>query len=372
VAELAPTDTRAHLVMQLPFPARDVVREDWHEPLAVAIDGAQDTTYPHDLRLQQYAADLGDDIRAALPHRTRSAELSWPGAWIDLWSLEVVCATVVQAVDAETVAGDWPAYREWVEVQREAVRARMTGELGREPLWLGLFHVVQAPASVDALDRLAATLTDKGRRCKLDAFPDVAVRLGLDACVAIPPGRMDVALGVTRMIGAHCVIWAAAMDFDRELLPLLVRANERESLGELEARADRLRETSRRVRAFRAPLGNTATHLSELDGPLWSAIADRWALDPQLEALSGRVDDLQHIHADLIATLTAKHAQRLNRIALALALISGCTAVFAVVQFVIVEPKPTELRVANAIIVLTVAALAGLLWWTIFKRTGPR
>jgi hypothetical protein len=352
--------------MHLPFPTAGIAGLDWRDPTLIAIDGTTDDAHPHELMLQQYADDLGADLLSALPHRTASAELPWPGAWIDRWSLDVACLWVVETRDVG--AAGWADYRARANVRREEVRARAAQLLGREPLWLCLLHVIEMDAAHDELDAAAAALTDNGEPCTLDAFPDVAVRLSLDACVAVRPRDLKVAVGVARMIAVHTAIWAAAMEFDRELLPLLSRTSAHESLRELEQRADRLRETSRRVRAFRAPLANTAAHLSELDGPMWQAIADRWALEPQLDALSGRIDALQQMHADLIAALSTGHAQRLNRIALALALISGCTAVFAVVQFVIVEPKPTEVRIANALIVLAVAALAAWLWWTAVAR----
>jgi hypothetical protein len=370
MGELAPAQTTTHIVMHLPFPAADIGDRAWQDAVRLSIDGTADTTYPHALRLQQYATDLGDDMRAALPHRTGSVELPWRGAWLDRWNFNVVCGSVVEAVDVEVP--DWAGYRDAVYARRQAMRDQATRDLGREPLWICVVHVVQADASSADLDRIAKTLTDNGEPCVLDAFPDVAVRLSFDACAAVPMGRLDVAVGVARMLGVHTAIWAAAMEFDRELLPLLVGTNEKESLAELERRANRLRETSRRVRAFRAPLANTAPHLSELDGPLWQKTADRWALEGQLDALSSRVDALQLIHGDLIATLTAKHAQRLNRIALALTLISGCTAILTFVQFVFVDPTPTEVRVTNAIIVLAVAALALCLWWIASRRTGSR
>jgi hypothetical protein len=125
----------------------DVTGRAWHDPVRLSIDGTADTAYPHDLRLQQYAKDLGDDMRAALPHRIGSAELPWAGTWLDQWSLDVVCASVVESVDVD--AEDWTAYRNQVEVRREAVRAQAAEELGREPLWLCVLHVIQAEAPTD-------------------------------------------------------------------------------------------------------------------------------------------------------------------------------------------------------------------------------
>ena len=61
----------------------DVTGRAWHDPVRLSIDGTADKAYPHDLRLQQYAKDLGDDMRAALPHRIGSAELPWAGTWLD-------------------------------------------------------------------------------------------------------------------------------------------------------------------------------------------------------------------------------------------------------------------------------------------------
>jgi hypothetical protein len=362
-----PAATNVHLVMHLPFPGADVTGQTWRKPVPMAIDGRTDRTFPHDICLQHYADDLANDLRAALPHRTCSAELPWNNAWLERWNLDVVCLCVVEDID--TASGDWATYRKRIDERRFAIRERATTELGREPLWPCLLHVIEAEAPRAQLDEIAAKLTDNGQSCVLDSFPDVAVRFALDACVAIPPQRIDVAFGVARIMAIHTAIWAAAMQFDRELLPLLSRPNENEQLSELERRADRLRETSRRVRAFRAPLANTAAHLNHLDGPLWLALADRWALEPQLDALCSRTDALQHMHTDLIAAVTSKHAQRLSRIALALALISGCTAIFAIVQFVIVEPKPTEVRIANVAVVTVVAAIAASLWWASFERT---
>jgi hypothetical protein len=354
---------RARVVMHLPFPAADVAGLEWHAPQPIAIDGTTGDAHPHDLMLQSYGEDLGDALRSALPHRTASADLPWPGAWVDRWSLEVACLCVAETLEVGDAA--WPDYRDRVNVRREAPRARAKQLFGREPLWLCLLHVIEMEAEHGELDAAAAVLTDDGDPCPLDAVPDVAIRLSLDTCVAVRPADLKVAVGVARMIEVHTAIWAAAIEFDRELLPLLTDTDADEPLSELEHHADRLRETSRRVRAFRAPLANTAAHLSELDGPMWQAVADRWALDPQLDALSGRIDALQQMHTDLIAAVSTRHAQRLNRIALALALISGCTAVFAIVQFVIVEPRPTEVRIANALIVLAVAAVAAWLWWTV-------
>jgi hypothetical protein len=349
--------------MHLPFPDREVHGFDRSgEPRRIAIAGVEDAS-PHDLRLQQYADDLASDLREHLPHRAGSASVEGT-ATLDFWTGDVAILTVVEDLEPQD---DWDSQRAAVDHRREEVRAWATETIDRQPLWLHLLCVIVAPPH-ESLDDIASTLTGDGTRVELNSFPGVVFRLGLDACVAVPDDDLQVALGAARLVAAHTAVWAQAAELDRQLLSALAdsSAGRNMTINELERSAEELLETYGRVRTFRAPLDNAAVHLSELDGPLWTGVAERWGLDAQLSALNGRIEALEHVHAGLLDTLTARRARRLEKTALVFTLLSAITAVLTVIEFA--DAPRLGLKLALVASMIAVAAVV----WVRLTRSDER
>lgn len=354
-----------------------------------------------DLELWAYAETFKDQLRERLPCRTVriSPAIDLPPvsglppgaeqdalALLDLWSFDVGLATFAHRITVDetatweqlrsdiTSAKTKTAFEERAAQLVAAARASGVAVLAEgdadvqhpgTPLWAQEMLVVEAGREVglDALDDVARRLSGDGERLLSEADrADVALRLGIEACLVSNPGALALRNALGRVVAAQTAIWAAAIDLDRLLGTLLGQEGIRGlTLQDLEERSIRLLNVFERVQRFRSEVDIVPLHLAAQDKMVWTRVNEEWSLGDQLSSLDTKLNAVDHVYTHLANALTARRARALNGVVLAITTLNF--AAFVVTAWEFVQKRFDPFDSVSLLVVLGALVLSALLFW---------
>jgi hypothetical protein len=303
-----------------------------------------------DLHMWPYSESLKSQLRERLPHRAARIEIAGsdmrdpgelpPGlALVDIWSFGIGHATFVDTVDTHepAVAVDWDRLRDdiakvWTRdrfLNRTTPLANaLTAKRVDPPLWAQQMLLVEAPpsADLDAMEEVARRLSPDGEALAGTAEPGSAsVWLGVKACVVAQRSVTATRDALARVLAAQTAIWAAALDFDFQLLTMLDQNPRKLSLHELEQRSMELLDLYEHVQRFRAEIEMIPLHLAGGDKEIWDRVNGVWRLNDQLSSLDTSLNACEHVYAHSATSLTTRQGRFLNGVVLAVTMLSLAT-----------------------------------------------
>lgn len=203
------------------------------------------------------------------------------------------------------------------------------GEWGRM-LWLHPIYVLGAKpsATMRRLGQLAEPFQAPYSRSV--GFPKGTFVPGIDWSVVSVRGDLEGQEVPVKLIALHWAYYALFMEMDRGLLATLDSDtwNAAESLGALEADAERMFCLYLRVKEARARLDSALTDLGGGQLSLWEAIADVTKFEELVTSVEEKIKVLQRVAEHRVLEATAARARTSGRI------LSGLTALTVVTVMV--------------------------------------
>jgi hypothetical protein len=382
----APADCRITLLTFVPYVLRDPAPAEHAHPVPAVLPALDD------LRLWDYSGPLADRLRERLPHRVVRVEVPdgrAPAAGapprrpavVDAWSFGVGLATFVDDRPVATAA-TWEDVRDDLlgRSAKEDALARTTPvaqalpATDDGPLWAQQMLVVEAPETAVAasLEEVARRLCPDGEQLAPATGPGgAALRLGAEACAVTRGPGVEVRDALARVVATQTAIWAAALDFDFQLLDMLDKDPRKLSLHELEARSVDLLTLFERVQRFRAEIEMIPLHLAGGDKAAWDAVNGVWRLNDQLSSLDTSLNACEHVYAHSATSLTTRQGRFLNGVVLAVTMLSLAT--FGLTAWDFTQKQFDAFDWISLLVVVSSLVLSVVLFHQVWTRaTGRR
>jgi hypothetical protein len=417
----APAEFEINLVAFVPFLARDVTPEVVQVgPADEAGKGAvlAFAKMLEDLKLWGYSDDVTKRLRTTLPHRVRTwtlptttvglrterAECIWheESRRLELWDIGVGLVTLVYRMEHDPTV-TWRQIRSSIasvdnkqtilDRAAESAEPLIAGRGGvaepdrpappfdrATPLWVQEVFVVQAKdrTTLRVLDRVAGELAEHSSRLEVqEVTEEYSLRLGVEACIVGNPGAHAVSDALSRVVAAQTAVWTAALEFDFVLAGLLDTGGSEArtlALDEVQGKSPKLLAVFEEVQRFRSDIEIIPLHLAAPDRELWEWLNKEWALDKQLAALDGKLSAVEHVYTHLINTMMAKESQFLNKVVLAITMLSFATFWLTVWEFTRKAFVPFNWSSAMVVLgaLVSAASLFYFVGWWSGRLMGPR
>jgi hypothetical protein len=136
----------------------------------------------------------------------------------------------------------------------------------------------------------------------------------------------------------------------------------------VQAESLKLLDVFEEVQRFRADTEMVPLHLAAPDRELWGCMSDEWGLGQQLASLDVKLSAVEHVYEHLTNTMMAKQSEFLNKVVLAITMLSLATFCLAVWEFT--RKDFTRFDWGSALVVIVALVVAAGLYYVVGWYSG--